>query len=160
MFFFNRDGVYAVVFLTNTLGSDIFIYFQPLIMLHLSLIETPFLLNIYFYFGVTRNGIYPLTAFAMMQPPPSRPRAITPELAESVKSETPEPCDVETRMVTTIQCGFRPPADDGKSMLYILLRMDDKMNRFLQTEWTDDLTAALMAEELVHLGFINEVGSV
>lgn len=129
-------------------------------MLHLSLIETPFLLNIYFYFGVTRNGIYPLTAFAMMQPPPSRPRAITPELAESVKSETPEPCDVETRMVTTIQCGFRPPADDGKSMLYILLRMDDKMNRFLQTEWTDDLTAALMAEELVHLGFINEVGSV
>ncbi|PVD22851.1 hypothetical protein C0Q70_16109 [Pomacea canaliculata] len=104
-----------------------------------------------------KNGIYPLTAFAMMQPPPSRPRAITPELAESVKSETPEPCDVETRMVTTIQCGFRPPADDGKSMLYILLRMDDKMNRFLQTEWTDDLTAALMAEELVHLGFINEL---
>ena len=51
-----------------------------------------------------RNGIYPLTAFAIEPPPTSRPRAISPEVAESVKSETPEPYDVETRMIVSMTC--------------------------------------------------------
>lgn len=105
-----------------------------------------------------KNGIYPLTAFTMMQPPPPRPRAITPELAESVKSETPEPFDMETRLVKSMNCYIRPPAEEGKSgMLMLVLRMDDKMNRQLQTEMTDDVTAPKLSEELVHYGFINEM---
>lgn len=94
----------------------------------------------------------------MMQPPPSRPRAITPELAESVKSETPEHYDVETRVVTAMSCTLRPPSEEGKTHTLILnLRMDDKMNRQLQTDLTEDLNGQNMSEELVHYGFINEV---
>ena len=42
----------------------------------------------------------------------------------------------------------------------ILLRMDDKMNRQLSCELTDDDTSSVLAEELVHYGFINEVSSI
>lgn len=105
-----------------------------------------------------KNGIYPLTAFTMMQPPLSRPRAVTPELTELIKSETPEPYDVETRMATIVSCYVRPPPEDGKHYLLVLnLRMDDKMNRMLQAELTEELDAFRMSEELVHYGFINEL---
>lgn len=39
----------------------------------------------------------------------------------------------------------------------ILLRMDDKMNRQLTCLVSEIDTALLLAEELVHFGFINEV---
>lgn len=55
-----------------------------------------------------RYGIYPLTAYRARQPPPPRPRAISPEVAESVKSVTPEPVDVETRRVVTMMCNIKP----------------------------------------------------
>ena len=51
-----------------------------------------------------RNGIFPLTAFALTQPPHGRVRPNTPEVAESVKSESPEPTDTETRMVVSATC--------------------------------------------------------
>ena len=38
--------------------------------------------------------------------------------------------------------------------------MDDKMNRQLSCELTDDDTSSVLAEELVHYGFINEVSSI
>ena len=105
-----------------------------------------------------RNGIFPLTAFAIM-PPPTRPRAITPELAESVKSETPEPYDIETRMITSMSCQVQSPMEEGrKPKLVMLFRMDDKMKRQLETDYTDDLMPSLMADELVQYGFISEVG--
>ncbi|XP_029642062.1 nuclear receptor-binding protein isoform X2 [Octopus sinensis] len=104
-----------------------------------------------------RNGIYPLTAFALPRPPPSRPRAITPELAESVKSETPEPMDVETRMVTNMACQMRKTDENCNLNLTLLLRMDDKMNRQLQCEISQEDNASTLAEELVHYGFINEL---
>ncbi|XP_076463083.1 nuclear receptor-binding protein-like isoform X2 [Babylonia areolata] len=104
-----------------------------------------------------KNGIYPLTAFAMITPP-SRPRAITPELAESVKSETPEPYDVETRRVTTVSCQIQAAAEGSKyPKLVLQCRMDDKMNRQLLTDMTDDLTPSSLADELVQFGFINEL---
>ena len=90
--------------------------------------------------------------------PPSRPRAITPELAESVKSETPEPYDVEMRLVTNISCQVQQPAEDGKNPQIVLqCRMDDKMNRQLMADLTEDLTPSFLADELVQFGFINEV---
>lgn len=39
----------------------------------------------------------------------------------------------------------------------ILLRMDDKMNRQLTCQVTQDDSASYLSDELVHLGFINEV---
>ena len=50
--------------------------------------------------------MYPLTAFESKDKKAvdTRPRAVSPELAESVKSETPEPADVEMRMVVGMNC--------------------------------------------------------
>ncbi|KAK6180157.1 hypothetical protein SNE40_012356 [Patella caerulea] len=104
-----------------------------------------------------KNGIHPLTAFAMPRPPPSRPRAITPELAESVKSETPEPIDIETRMVTSMSCSVRKGEDSPSVQLTLTFRMDDKMNRQLQCDISYEDNSNTLAEELVHYGFINEL---
>jgi nuclear receptor-binding protein len=41
----------------------------------------------------------------MDQPPATRQRAVSPEIAESVKSETPEPVDIETRFVIHMIAG-------------------------------------------------------
>lgn len=60
---------------------------------------------------VVRYGIYPLTAFSAREPPPPRPRAISPETAESVKSVTPEPLDVETRKVVNMMCNVKARED-------------------------------------------------
>lgn len=40
-------------------------------------------------------------------PPPVRPRAMSPEVTESVKSVTPEPVDVETRRVVNMMCNVK-----------------------------------------------------
>lgn len=54
-----------------------------------------------------RNGIYPLTAFGAKLPPPPRSRAISPEMAESVKSVTPEPVDIENRKIVNMMCDVK-----------------------------------------------------
>ena len=46
-----------------------------------------------------------------------------------------------------------------KPQLVVQCRMDDKMNRQLRTELTGELTPAFLADELVQLGFINEVSA-
>ncbi|XP_075221284.1 MLF1-adaptor molecule isoform X2 [Lycorma delicatula] len=103
-----------------------------------------------------KYGIYPLTAFRAKQPPPSRPRAASPEMTESVKSVTPEPVDVEARRVVNMMCNVKPKEQSCELMMTILLRMDDKMNRQLTCLVTDLDTSLVLAQELVHFGFINE----
>lgn len=103
-----------------------------------------------------KYGIYPLTAFAAKKPPHARPRAISPETAESVKSVTPEPIDVETRRVVNMMCSVKPREDSCDLLMTILLRMDDKMNRQLTCQVSQDDSANLLSNELVHLGFIHE----
>ncbi|KAF2893694.1 hypothetical protein ILUMI_12478 [Ignelater luminosus] len=105
-----------------------------------------------------KNGIYPLTAFSAKQPPPPRSRAISPEMAESVKSVTPEPLDVETRKIVNMMCDVKSIEDSCELAMTILLRMDDKMNRQLTCLISDTDTPAptVLAQELVHYGFINE----
>lgn len=66
---------------------------------------------------VRRYGIYPLTAFAARQPPPQRPRAVSPETIESVKSVSPEPLEVETRKVVFIMCEIKPREDSCDLMV-------------------------------------------
>lgn len=66
---------------------------------------------------IRRYGIYPLTAFAARQPPPQRPRAVSPETIESVKSVSPEPLEVETRKVVFIMCEIKPREDSCDLMV-------------------------------------------
>lgn len=103
-----------------------------------------------------RNGIYPLTAFAPTHPPIVRPRAISPEISESVKSTTPEPADVETRHIINMMCTIKPQEEGHAPVMTILLRMDDKTNRQLSCELTQKDNANVLAEELVFHGFINQ----
>ncbi|OXU19757.1 hypothetical protein TSAR_010575 [Trichomalopsis sarcophagae] len=103
-----------------------------------------------------KYGIYPLTAFMAKLPPPVRPRAISPEVTESVKSVTPEPVDVESRRVVNMMCNVKPREESCELLMTILLRMDDKMNRQLTCPVTQADTSMLLAQELVHFGFINE----
>ncbi|KAF5279213.1 hypothetical protein FQR65_LT03461 [Abscondita terminalis] len=106
-----------------------------------------------------KNGIYPLTAFGAKQPPPPRSRAISPEMAESVKSVTPEPLDVETRKIVNMLCDVKSIEDSCELAMTILLRMDDKMNRQLTCiiSEAETPTPTALAQELVHYGFINEI---
>nr|CAI5819733.1 unnamed protein product [Callosobruchus analis] len=104
-----------------------------------------------------RNGIYPLTAFGWKQPPPARSRAISPEMAESVKSVTPEPTDVETRKIVNMMCDVKSKEESCDLLLTIVLRMDDKMNRQLTSCISPGDNPQVLAQELVHYGFINEI---
>lgn len=100
-------------------------------------------------------GIYPLTAFEI----PGiklRPRAVSPEVAESVKSNTPEPLDVEIRKVMTMQCSVKPDEEGEGIQMTLLLRMEDKMNRHLSCKVLDQDNSTDLAHELVHYAFINE----
>ncbi|XP_076265983.1 MLF1-adaptor molecule isoform X3 [Rhynchophorus ferrugineus] len=104
-----------------------------------------------------KNGIYPLTAFSAKQPHLARSRAISPETAESVKSVTPEPTDVETRKIVTMMCDVKSKEESCDLVLTIVLRMDDKMNRHLTSCISPRDNPKLLAQELVHYGFVNEV---
>jgi len=104
----------------------------------------------------SRNGIYPLTAFDLPQPPSQRPRAVTPEATEQEKIETPD-MYVEARRVISMSCQIKRLENSLVYHLSLLLRMDDKMNRQLECDFGIDDNASILAEELVHYGFINEV---
>lgn len=104
-----------------------------------------------------RYGIYPLTAFATKRIASVRIRALSPDAAESVKSTTPEPIDVESREVVNMMCSVKPrDTVSNEYMMTLLLRMDDKMNRQLTCQVSLDDSPMLLANELVHLGFIHE----
>ena len=55
-----------------------------------------------------------MTAFMAKLPPPARPRAISPEVTESVKSVTPEPYDEESRRVVNMMCNVKPKEDSSE----------------------------------------------
>jgi len=104
-----------------------------------------------------KNGVYPLTAFSVMHHvTTTRPRAISPDVAESVKCETPEPAYSETRYVTSMNCNIRDLKDEEHSLQMTLqLRMNDKMNRQLEAKISIQDTAHGLATELVQYGFIS-----
>jgi len=121
-----------------------------------------------------KYGIYPLTAFALATPPPTNPRAPSPELYHaSDKSCSPEPQDVEHRRVETMQCSLQPKQVVGASKgqqatqhshqelsLRILLRMEDNMNRQLSCLIVPETdTTVKLAAELVQHGFIHHQDS-
>ncbi|VDI81351.1 nuclear receptor-binding protein [Mytilus galloprovincialis] len=101
-----------------------------------------------------RNGIYPLTAFTM-QDPPTKTRPVTPEVDNPQKSEDQNSLDVENRLVTSSSCNVRKD-DSSKYHITLMLKMDDKMNRQLTADFSKDDNADILAQELVHYGFINK----
>jgi len=107
-----------------------------------------------------KYGIYPLTAFALAQPQPSKTRAPSPETHKSDKSCSPEPQDVENRRIQNMQCSLTSPVQSDKSnelSLRILLRMEDNMNRQLCCNIQKEKDSAVgLAAELVQHGFIHE----
>ena len=89
---------------------------------------------------------------------PAKPRAKTPEVTPSEKGgEDPEPMDVEMRMVTHSTCQIKRMEDPPRYQITLQLKMDDKMNRQLTADINDEDSAVILAEELVHYGFINMV---
>uniref|UniRef100_A0A1I8NU32 Nuclear receptor-binding protein homolog n=1 Tax=Stomoxys calcitrans TaxID=35570 RepID=A0A1I8NU32_STOCA len=103
-----------------------------------------------------KYGVYPLTAFSGKKPPHFRSRAASPERADSVKSATPEPVDIESRRIVNMMCSVKKLKEGSSDILMtILLRMDDKMNRQLSCDVTESDTAADLTQELVRLGFVH-----
>merc|ERR1719370_2129753 len=103
-----------------------------------------------------KYGIYPLTAFAMAVPPPSKAEPSTPELhrSDSEKANEPEPQDEESRRVNTMQCDIQRLGEGDKGLsgqlqLRILLRMEDNMNRQLSCSISQDEDPEKLANELV-----------
>lgn len=104
-----------------------------------------------------KYGIYPLTAFAPKRIANIRIRALSPDAAESVKSTTPEPVDIETREIVNMMCSIKPKETATNELIMtLLLRMDDKMNRQLTCQVSQDDSPTTLTNELVHLGFIHE----
>ncbi|KAL5287041.1 NRBP1 family protein [Megaselia abdita] len=103
-----------------------------------------------------KYGIYPLTAFEAKKPPYPKSRPTSPVAAESVKSVTPEPVDVELRRIVNMMCSVKNHEDSCDLAMTILLRMDDKMNRQLTCIVSQDDSANSLSNELVHLGFIHD----
>jgi len=103
-------------------------------------------------------GIYPLTAYKSRQlpPPQPKPRPVSPEVPESVKSVSPDPVDIEARRVVNMMCNVKPREQSCDLLMTILLRMDDKMNRQLTCHVSDGIDSLVLAQELVYFGFINE----
>ncbi|XP_030374011.1 nuclear receptor-binding protein homolog [Scaptodrosophila lebanonensis] len=103
-----------------------------------------------------KYGVYPLITYSGKKPPHFRSRAASPERADSVKSATPEPVDIESRRIVNMMCSVKKLKEDSNDILMtILLRMDDKMNRQLTCQVNEDDTAADLTSELVRLGFVH-----
>ncbi|XP_017465891.1 PREDICTED: nuclear receptor-binding protein homolog [Rhagoletis zephyria] len=101
-------------------------------------------------------GVYPLTALGGKKPPHFRSRAASPERADSVKSATPEPVDIESRRIVNMMCSVKKLKEDSSDIaMTILLRMDDKMNRQLTCQVTEADSASDLTNELVRLGFVH-----
>jgi len=117
-----------------------------------------------------KYGIYPLTAFALAAPPPSKSEPQTPELHRHKKDNhsDPEPQDVENRRILNMQCSLQPrefatekekKGESGQLSLRILLRMEDNMNRQLSCFLNQDDDPVKLAGELVQHGFIHPLDS-
>lgn len=107
-----------------------------------------------------KYGIYPLTAFALSQPPPPKTRAVTPientnGPGGSNKSETPEPFEPEDRWGIEFKCYIGPPVPAAPNQLTLLTKLCDGMNRQMQAGLDLSDTPEDIASELLDHAIIN-----
>lgn len=107
-----------------------------------------------------KNGVYPILSRQgdISNREPARPRAVSPDqIDKSEKSETPEPYEVEQRSIINMECQIESAGNDSSALsITLTLKLEDKMNRQLTTELSDDETASAMVDELIKFGLINE----
>lgn len=106
------------------------------------------------------NGVYPLTSFALPQPPWAPPSSAPPQTKGQVaEGHTPaEQVDEivpETRKIIHAQ-GTLMPMEKSYGLI-LQLRFEDKMNRHLNCEVNHDETPETLATELVEHKLIKEV---
>ena len=103
-----------------------------------------------------RYGIYPLTAFALSQPPPAKTRAVTPEgTNESAKSITPEPNEPEQRWGLDFRCYIGPPHPHDAKAIVIQSKLCDTNYRQMSSMIQDSDVPEALAEDLFHHSAIN-----
>lgn len=107
-----------------------------------------------------KNGVYPILSRdksrSKTNREPIRPRAVSPDQVDSQeKSESPEPNEIEQRTIVSMECQIEKNVDSVVN-LTLTLKLEDKMNRQLMTELTDDDVPTAMVDELVKYGLINE----
>uniref|UniRef100_H2YSQ8 Nuclear receptor-binding protein homolog n=1 Tax=Ciona savignyi TaxID=51511 RepID=H2YSQ8_CIOSA len=115
-----------------------------------------------------RNGIYPLTAFALPKPPPAQVVSQTPGEAEGEANgpgqrltPTQQEIPPESRKIVHAQCCCYTRTDKAEGYhIVIQLRFEDKMNRQLRCDIGLNETPKDLATELVHLNFIHETDVV
>jgi len=106
-----------------------------------------------------KYGIYPLTAFALSQPPPPKTRAVTPiedtNGPGSNKSETPDLLEPEDRWGIEFKCYIGPPVPQDPNQLTLLTKLCDGMNRQMQAPLSLTDTPEKIASELLGHAIIN-----
>merc|ERR1712223_1469438 len=106
-----------------------------------------------------KYGIYPLTAFALSQPPPAKTRAVTPSEGEcggpSNPSVTPEPLEPEERWGIEFKCYIGPPVPAAPNQLTLLTKLCDGMNRQMQAGLALTDTPENISSELLEHAIIN-----
>ncbi|XP_074598539.1 MLF1-adaptor molecule [Brevipalpus obovatus] len=112
-------------------------------------------------FEEVRNGAHPLTAIIPTSRPPiiTRQRTTSPIGEESVKPSSPDNVyDEETRRILNMMCDIKSIVEGDSSLIIKLtlsLTMDDRMNRQLSGEITEQDSPHSLAKELVDFGFIH-----
>ena len=114
------------------------------------------------FFEEVRNGAYPLTAIIPTSRPPiiTRQSTTSPIGEEALKPNSPENMyDEETRRILNMMCDIKS-IPEGEALLVLkltlLLTMDDRMNRQLSCEITEQDSPHSLAKELVEFGFIHQ----
>lgn len=106
-----------------------------------------------------RYGIYPITAFALSQPPPPKTRAVSPEgQSNQENSVTPSNQeDSESRRVVQVLCSIGLLDSFDAFNLIMVFRFEDCMNRQCTTTITPNDTPDGLVEELIEHRFISAV---
>ncbi|KAL4709089.1 hypothetical protein ACJJTC_015628 [Scirpophaga incertulas] len=107
-----------------------------------------------------KYGIYPLAAYGRRAVARPGARPLDGARRGTGPARRAPPADTETRRALTLVCSLAPhPAPPPDLLMTLVLRMDDKMNRQLTCGVSRRDSAAALAAELVHHGFIHEVSA-
>lgn len=114
------------------------------------------------FFSITRIisyrfGIYPITAFALSQPPPAKTRAVSPENQsdsdkQGDKKESTQ--TTETRRVAQMLASIGETDTKGVYNFIVIARLEDCMNRQMTCQITVDDGPDILANELIEHNFI------